>query len=224
MRPESSSHSQSPATLPLSPGPQALSTALYEAPAPSPPAPVVPLERCPDCGQDIRALTTIDCPACGVNVLSALRRRESNRAGRVELLESYRAALVPLVISYALLAASIAVFGDPGDAAWFALRQSFFVPVAVGVFLMSSITWLGRDRPLLIGVLRLITAIAISDLAGFFMWWVPILFMYQVVVTLVLMGMIVKLLELEYQEGMILGLVLGALRYIIHVGLAQWVG
>lgn len=194
----------------------------YMAEAPrKPPEPTKRLEHCPDCGHSIRVLFSVTCPKCGVNIVSAVRRHESNAAARWQIIDQYRRATVPLVLAYLMLATVLLVFGDPGDIEWFVYRQMFFVPCAVTVYALLCAAWLRFDQPFLVSVMGLMTAIAVSDTAGFFMWWVPIMFANQLVVAIVLTMVATKLLELEYAEGAAVGLILGAIRYVLHLVLAS---
>jgi len=193
----------------------------YIAEAPrKPPEPDKRLEHCPDCGHSIRVLFSVTCPECGVNIVSAVRRHESNAAARWQVVDHYRRAVVPLVLSYLMLAVVLLVGGEPGDIEWFVHRQMFFVPCAVTVYALLCAAWLRFEQPFLVSVMGLMTAITVSDTAGFFMWWVPVMFANQFVVAIVLTMVATKLLELEYSEGVIVGLILGSIRYILHVALA----
>jgi predicted RNA-binding Zn-ribbon protein involved in translation (DUF1610 family) len=222
-----------PASAVLRPSPTIEShatTALYAEPLRKPPEPDKPLTHCPDCGHNIRTITTVTCPNCDVNIVSAVRRHQSNAVAKWQTVDQYRRALVPLLISYLVLAVVLLVMGDPatdtsmGDLRWFALRQAFFVPCAIALYWVLCAAWLGFEQPFAVSVMGLMTAIAVSDTVGFFMWWVPVIFAYQFVVAITLMMVATKRLELEYQQGMILGLILGAVRYALHVILADWVG
>lgn len=204
------------------------STALYDAPIVKPPEPDTLLEKCPDCSGSLKGLNSPNCPGCGVNIISAIRRHQSNAAGRAEVVDRYRRALIPLVVAYAVWLLVLLVLGDEAspanghmsDLAWFALRQAVFVPLAVVIYWVFCVMWLRFEQPFAISIMAIMTATAVSDVAGFFLWWVPVLFAYQVVVALVLTAVATKLLELEYTEGFAVGFTLGAVRYIVHLGLA----
>lgn len=187
---------------------------------PLPDAALTPLTRCPDCGHDIRAISTPNCSACGVNVVTAVRRNQSNAAARSETFDQYRRALILVVVAYGALTALLAFAGEPGDAAWFALRQGVFVPIAVALFATFSAAWFGFDQPFVVSILRLAAIIAFSDMVGFMLWWVPIMFVTQFgVAAAIVLGML-RWMDLEPHEAIITGIVLGTARYIVHLSLA----
>ena len=220
-KPHSAPLAHEHAIAPIQPS-EALVSPAYITEAPrKPPEPTKRLEHCPDCGHNIRVLFSVTCPKCGVNVVSAVRRHESNAAARWQVIDHYRRAFVPFILSYLMLAVVLLVFGEPGDIEWFVYRQMFFVPCAVTVYALLCAAWLRFEQPFLVSVMGLMTAIAVSDTAGFIMWWVPVMFANQFVVAIVLMMVATKLLELEYFEGVIVGLILGAIRYIMHLVLAM---
>lgn len=206
----------------------ARSTALDDPPAAKPPAPTRERRECPDCGGSIVGIKSTRCPRCGVNIISAIRRHESNAGNAAYHLDRTRRALVPLLASYGLLLLVLLLLGDPagdgsiGDLGWFAVRQAVFVPMAVGLYWVMGASWLGFEQPFHLSVMGIMTAVAVSDTVGFVMWWVPVLFAYQMAVALTLAAVIRKTLELDYQEALIVGLTLGAVRYGVHVVLSQW--
>ncbi|MFM9958983.1 MAG: hypothetical protein ACKVZJ_13005 [Phycisphaerales bacterium] len=208
----------------------ARSTALYDAPVVKPPEPDTLRKTCPDCGGNILAIASTHCPHCNVNIISAIRRHESNAGNAAYHVDTARRALVPMLIAYAVLLLVLLLMGDPasessiGDLQWFGLRQAFFVPIAVALYWVLCAAWLGFDQPFHVSIMGIMTAVAVSDTVGFFMWWLPVMFAYQFVVALALTAVIRKTLELEYQEALIVGFILGAVRYASHVVLSQWVG
>lgn len=185
-------------------------------------APREPLTACPDCKGSIVGIATGHCPACGVNIISAIRRHESNHSVRVEGAARYRRALVLALLAYALLAAVLFIGGDPGDAAWFVKRQVFFVPIACGLWWVLCTLWIGFDQPLVLSFVRIAAITAVADTVGFFMWWVPILFFNQLAVALAFVVLMLQWMDdLEPQEAVVTGFLMGAVRYMVHIGLAQ---
>lgn len=195
-------------------------TALYEPPLVTPPEPTRRIERCPDCGHNIRVLFTPHCPSCGVNIVSAVRRHEHNAKAKWILLDQYRKGLVPMIIAYTILIGVLLAKGTPEDIEWFIMRQVSFLPMAIGLYWMLNLIWLGSDQPFPVSVMGIMTAVAVSDTVGFFMWGVTILFAYQLAVGMTLAVVACKTLELDPQEGLIVGGILGTLRWLTHISMA----
>lgn len=177
--------------------------------------------HCPRCGCDWKDLRSIECPGCGVSVIAALRHAESNekarRAGRAE----YVRAMVLLGSSWAVLLGLLSPFGDPGDLEWFLLKQAVSVPIATLVFAAAVVLWTGQNQPWPVAIMRIGAVMAIGDVASFLTASLPIIFVHEVVPALVVGAATVKLLGLDYQEGLIIGMMLAATKLGVHSVLAS---
>lgn len=184
--------------------------------------PPTPLEACPRCGADIRGGKSSRCPGCGIDVVTAVRFRESDRAARVHTAVFWRRTALLAVVCYSVLGATLLLFGDPGDIEWFVLRQAVVVPVFAVIYWTCSAFWLGFEIPFAASVVRLGCVACAGDMVGFIMWNVPALYLNQLFTSLAIMLLSVRFLRLEYQEGLVVGLLLAGARYITHVSLATW--
>lgn len=194
-----------PATMPTSPVPA--------APIAKKPVAKAPPVFCPRCKYDIRNLTGDTCPECGTSLLSAIRTQERKSRARGDLKRVYVQAAVAMTAAIALMAGALLLRGEISDLPIYLIKYAVFVPIGLIVFVACSAIWIGFDQPFGITALRLAAIYAIADAVGEVVRGIPLA--QFIVPGLVYIGLLIKWLELDSQDAIILAVVTAAVRSIL---------
>jgi hypothetical protein len=168
---------------------------------------------CPRCKYDIRNLKGDTCPECGTSLLSAIRTQERKARARGDLKRVYVQATKATMAALALMAGVLLLKGEISDFPMYLIRYAVFVPIGLVVFAVCSAIWIGFDQPFGITALRLAAIYAIADAVGEVVRGIPLA--QFIVPALVYIGLLIKWLELDSQDAVILAVVTGAIRSIL---------
>jgi hypothetical protein len=137
---------------------------------------------------------------------------EKRRAVR----SAYLVPVLMLLLGAGAVTAIFLLHEGSGAAALYLLSYVISVPIGVAVFLLCCAIWIGFDAPVHLTALRLAGIYAVTDLArvlvsfvpygGILLWIIP-LAMY--------VSLLARMLEIEWTEAVIVGVVTWAVKMII---------
>lgn len=168
--------------------------------------------QCIKCGYSLQGLRGTKCPECGtVNHPPSLedkRRAHDRKSSRAIARNAY---LVPVIVFAIGLTASVAIFSGLGADSERALvvfltRYAVFVPIALVIYFICCLMWIGFDAPLHLTALRLAAALAITD--PIFLPSLMLGYMGIAVMAAALGLAIYKLMDLDIQDAVIMALIL----------------
>lgn len=196
------------------------SAAPPEPKKPSKKAPVI----CPQCGYDASGIIGDRCPECGVNLLRAIASRERRDRARSEYQESLKTPLWMLIVglvgatlTYGLAYGWVAAIGLD-------IFLLFKIVIAIGVFWVLSIVWIGQGEYFGGLLLKVAGIYATLEFAGALFSLVPILggFVGWVILGLVYLGMLQHFLDLEPLEAIGVAVTTFMVRGLLIIFLIQY--
>lgn len=104
------------------------------------------------------------------------------------------------------------------------IKYIALVPIGFVAYMLLAMIWFGSDNPAGITLLRLAAAYALADAISAVVSIVFILFLAQALIFLGYVGLLMKFLELDAVEAMVLALVTAVFRFIVIVWALHMVG
>lgn len=175
----------------------------------------VPPVHCPQCKYDIRNLAGDTCPECGISLLAAIRKQERKSRARGDLKRAYVQSMASMVLAFGLMAGMLLLMERIDDLTLYLIKYTVFVPLGLVVFAACSAIWIGFDQPFGITAIRLAAIYAIADAVGVAVKVLPIPLVQFIIPSLVYIGLLIKWLELDTQDAVILAVVTGAVRAVL---------
>lgn len=175
---------------------------------------------CAKCGYDMTGLPSPRCPECGTVVIAKNRRAYDREESRRIAIETYRTPLLMLGIGGGILFLTALFTAGFAGAAILMLSYAVQVPIGLAVFLFCCMLWIGFDAPIHLTALRLAAIYTVVDLVyhviGYFLPF-PILTWFIAVI--VYIGLLSELLEMEWQDAAMVGVLTYAAKVIIGLGI-----
>ncbi|HBS29102.1 MAG TPA: hypothetical protein DEB06_06545 [Phycisphaerales bacterium] len=103
---------------------------------------------------------------------------------------------------------------------WYLLGYAVLVPTGILGFYICSWLWIGFDAPFWLTAVRLAAVFAVADCVRLIVEPIPLLFIPWLISLGVYIGMLAKLLDIEWQEAAVVALVTTGVRIAIGIGLA----
>lgn len=175
---------------------------------------------CEECGYNISGLPSRRCPECGHVQEGAGRRNPRKR--RPQTPEERRIALWAylnptlillsgLSIACAIMAMRAGMFGVAAQLIVFGVQ----VPTSFIAYCIVAVLWIGFDMPLPMVAVRIAAACAVANAVWAFVGMAPLPIIPFVIVPLTFLGMMVKLLEIEFVEAIVISFVSFALWVVL---------
>lgn len=184
---------------------------------------------CPECGYDMRGVLSGRCPECGTGVTPSRLERAARRKERKATETEWFGPLALLVggvavsaLVYGLQGAGFGgLTGAVGILALLGIKLAVFIAAGWIVFFGLSLWWFGFGHSLPITVLQVSAvyagAEAVGALAG---WLIPLPVIPWGVSVLALMGLLCKVLELDYQEAVAVAMLSWLLKVVVVYAIA----
>ncbi len=175
---------------------------------------------CASCGYSLKRLKRMVCPECGTPFRIPTRRDWHDEDNKQTVRDAYRRPLIYLGVGLAGLAIVALIRGSPMDILFYLLRYAIEVPAGVTAFLLCCVLWVGFDAPVHLIALRLagiyalvdlITSVAGAFTAGLLAFPVGGLFY---------ISLLMKELDLDMQDAVIVGLVTFICKIAFYAGVA----
>ncbi len=104
------------------------------------------------------------------------------------------------------------------------VKYAALVPLGYLAFALLAMVWFGTDDPAGITILRLAAVYALADAVSSIVTIVFILFLTQALIFVAYVGLLMKFMELDAVEAMVLALLTAAVKFIAIVWLLSLVG
>ncbi len=177
---------------------------------------------CATCGYSLKKLKQMICPECGTPFRIPSRRDWLDEDSKQTVRDAYRRPLISLGVGLVGLAIVALLQGSPGDIPIMLLGYAIRVPGGVAAFLLCCVLWVGFDAPVHLIALRLAGIYALVDLVSAVVGLVPMLSMFYWPVGLLLyISLLMKELDLEVQDAVIVGLISSLAQFLLFLG-ARW--
>lgn len=191
-----------------------------------------PSPNCPDCGASLAGIVGARCPNCGADAgMASVAKHRWDRANaeqRAEYWKWVRIALIGLAVMAAALAFRGWIDGEmdkvPMQIVVALLKYAALVPLGYLAYMLLALIWLGSDDPAGITILRLAAVYALADAATAILTILFILFLTQALIFAAYVGLLMKFLELDPVEAMMLALLTAAIKFIALVWLLSLAG
>lgn len=160
---------------------------------------------CAGCGYNLHGLRSARCPECGtVNVVRTSRRERDREESRRR---AKRAYITPACMLAGGLAATAIILGSSSVAAIPAYLLVFAIGFVVSliVYLVCSVIFIGFDEPLPLTAMRLAGVYAVVDALFAIISLLPFGFLGWVVISIVWVGLMVEVMEIETLDAVIFG-------------------
>ncbi len=217
---------------------------LADEPAPSPsraatppariPAPAVPQGatasrlgppvNCPNCRYDVRNLTGVTCPECGIKLAPALRRAEREQEARKSLRPLLTRAIVAVLASWAVIAGVLALQQEIGVFPWYLLSYAITVPIGLAVFYGLAMMWFGLDQPFKLLALQLIAIYAITDAVQMTIGTLTFSLIGWIAGVITYLTLLCRWLDLEWPEALAVAVVTAVTKFFIIMMLLSMIG
>jgi hypothetical protein len=178
---------------------------------------------CPTCGYDMTGLRELKCPECGTVLTPAGARKAAEK--RLSARRVRNVYLVPLLMFvFGAGFASAAMYGLRGTAGvgayWFTF--GFEVAIAIAVFWVCQIIWIGVDAPMHLNLLRLCGCYAAVDAANVIFSLIPVLGLAWILSIALYIALLTEMLDLEVPDALIVACATFVVKYLIVVAVLSW--
>lgn len=187
--------------------------------------------KCPRCGYSLQGLEGARCPECGFDGKSAVAMSRRERAAREQKSEYVKwLGLVALGLVIMAVATTFAGWmnGELADVPMQIVagivKYIILVPIGFAAYSLLAMIWFGNDNPAGITILRLAAAYALADAISAVVSLVFILFLTQALIFIGYVALLMKFLELDAVEAMVLALVTAVFRFIVIVWILHMMG
>lgn len=187
--------------------------------------------KCPRCGYSLQGLEGARCPECGFDGKSAVAMSRRERAAREQKSEYMKwLGLVALGLVIMGVATTFAGWmnGELADVPMQIVagivKYIILVPIGFAAYSLLAMIWFGNDNPAGITILRLAAAYALADAISAVVSLVFILFLTQALIFIGYVALLMKFLELDAVEAMVLALVTAVFRFIVIVWILHMMG
>lgn len=170
--------------------------------------------RCPKCKYDLRGSSFERCPECGLPLTTG----SVERAQRNIFKDVYQEPLLYIGIGLGLVSiVTLLSGGSMSDVGALLVGFGIFVAVGWTIFVGASLLWIGFDQPLHTSAVQLTAAYAGTfAIYSVLDWIIPIWFITWIVALFVLVGLTMKMLDIDMQDAFWLA----ALTWIAMVAIA----
>lgn len=175
---------------------------------------------CAGCGYNLRGLRSARCPECGrVNVVRTSKREREREESRRR---AKRAYIAPACMLAGGLAATSIVLGSssPAEIPAYLLVFAIGFVVSLIVYLVCSVMFIGFDEPLPLTALRLAGVYAVVDALFAIIALLPFGFLGWIVISIVWVGLMVAVMEIETQDAVIFGVLSFIAKVLVVVAAA----
>jgi len=175
---------------------------------------------CANCGYSLKKLKQMICPECGTPFRIPSRRDWHDQDNKRTVRDAYRRPLIYLGVGLAGLAIVALIQRNPMDIPFYLLRYAIEVPAGVTAFLLCCVLWVGFDAPVHLIALRLAGIYALVDfittIAGAFTYGLlafPVGGLFYI-------SLLMKELDLDMQDAVIVGLITFICKLVFYAGVA----
>lgn len=185
---------------------------------------------CQECGADLTGLATPRCPACGKVELGdrSLRAAREEREMRSMVRRSWISPIIMIAMGMAIMLTIYSQRAGAGGMVYY--LASFGVSLAIGLFVyfVCSVMWIGFDEPAPLTALRLAGVYALADVAYSLtaMVTMHLIGMFGIVLlivpTLIYTGLLSKIMEIEFQDAIIVAVITTIAKIVAVATLIGW--
>lgn len=177
--------------------------------------------KCAKCGYDLTGLKTPKCPECGTVNRPLSKQEQLRKDSRALARREYLRPVILFAVALGIVLALTAAVGGRFSISEYLLVYAISVPVGIVVYLMCCALWMGSDAPLGLTALRLAAVFALGDIAVGMAAFVPLLYLQIAMIVAVYGVLIHKLMDLDLQDAMIVGVVTSFTRYGVFMAIAH---
>lgn len=184
-------------------------------------------KKCIKCGYDMSGSPTVRCPECGTVNLKKGSREYDKEMSRQVAREEIRKPLIYMAIGLPIMFVG-AWIADGSVASGVMQLIGFAITLPLGVLAFFLVSWwlIGFDEPLWIGGLKLGGIYAATGVAQVVMTAIPIPILWWAIPMFVFFGMLMETFEMEFNEAVIMAIILFGLKFFAAIGLMmlarQW--
>lgn len=185
---------------------------------------------CPSCNYDLRGVTEWRCPECGESFTQgSLERDKRARESTVRDTSWFAPALMLLIggaasaVFYAILASEAGASGVAWVLMFLTVNLVISIGVGSAVYAAFCVFWLGWAQSIPTTILQVAGVYAVATAAGALaQLLIPLPIIPGLIGAVTLIGMLCKVLELEYAEAIAVAFVSWMIKFMAGMFIAAW--